>query len=381
MITLKAKYSKHDSNVEQILREAFEFKNKRAPIVINDVNYWMFGELNDNIPDEYFSSDPSIMFNYQIKKIKRHYDTHKDECYMGFLMPWFGTGVLASAFGTLVIYNKNMDPAVNMSIIKDPSEIKKLKMPDPYKDGQMPLVLKAIDYFKANCDLPIGVTDCQGPLTTALSIIGYENYIYWMYDYPDVIHELMDMVTEALIQWVKVQKKHAGASLESAGYIIGAKIPEGYGGVWISDDDAVLFNTDVYKKFVVPYNSKLLKAFGGGGIHYCGNSNQNIENYLNTEGLTCINNFNMDNIGNAVKMKNALAKNGIPYMACDFVPNDERMKPYYRELFEAIDQTGLIVISYVAPGISLCTGKYEANIRDQYELSLKVKKVIEGERS
>ena len=41
-------------------------------------------------------------------------------------------------------------------------------------------VIKTLEYFKDNCDLPRGVTDCQGPLTTALSVVGYDNYSYWL---------------------------------------------------------------------------------------------------------------------------------------------------------------------------------------------------------
>lgn len=376
MIKLRDAYKQRDMESEEKLKDAFEFRNKKAPVIINDVNYWLFGEIPEDIPDGYCDKSPEIMLNYQIKKIKRHYDSFSDDCYMGFLMPWFGTGVLASGFGTNVICNEKMDPAVDMSTISDPKEIMKLRMPDFYNDGLMPRVLNTIDYFKRNCDLPVGVTDCQGPLTTALSIIGYENFIYWMYDYPNEVHELMEKVTEALIEWVKVQKKHAGESLEKAGYIIGAKMPEGYGGVWIADDDSVIFGTDLYKEFVVPYNSKLLKAFGGGGIHYCGNSTQHIENFLSTDGLTCINNFNLDNIENAAAMKKGLEKKGIPYMVCDFVPDDSRMENYYSELFSRIPQEGLIVVSYVAPAISLNKGKYEAYRRDQLQLARKVKDII-----
>lgn len=308
MIRLKDVNKEHDMISEGKLKEAFQFKNKKAPIIINDVNYWLFGDKSDDIPDGYCGDNPEIMLNFQINKIKRHYENIKDDSYMGFLMPWYGTGVLASGFGTKVIFNDKMDPAVDKSIISEPADIDKLKMPDPYKDGLMPRVLKTIDYFKQNCDLHIGITDCQGPLTSALSIIGYENFVYWMYDYPEAIHELMNKITDALIQWVMVQKKHAGEKIEKAGYIIGAKMPEGYGGVWISDDDSVIFGESQYREFVVPYNSKLLKYFGGGGIHYCGNATQHINNFLETEGLTCINNFHLDNIESAFAMKKGLEK-------------------------------------------------------------------------
>jgi uroporphyrinogen decarboxylase-like protein len=380
MIKLKASLASHDEWAQAQLKEVFEFKNIKAKIIINDVNYWTFGELQENIPEDYYSDASSASMDYQVKKIKRHYANFPDDCYIGFLHPWFGTGVLASGFGTPIVFNYKQDPAVGLSTIETIEEVKKLELPDPHKDGIMPKVINAIKYYKEHCDLTVGVTDCQGPLTTALSIIGYDKFCYWMHDYPKVMHEFMEKVTEALIQWVKFQKNLSGIPMEGECYPLGVKLPDGYGGAWLSDDDAVIIGTDLYKEFVVPYNSKFLKAFGGGCIHYCGTATQHIENYCNTEGLTVINNFNIDNIGEAVKIKEALAAKRIPYMACDFAPTDQRLRPYYHELFQSIgNQAGLIVASYVAPEVELNKGKYEACHKDQLELGLRVNEIIKQE--
>ena len=381
MIKLKDQFKDHDSTTKEKLKEVFDFKNKKAAVVINDINYWTFGELLEDIPEYYYGSDPGVMMEYQIRKIKRHYDYYgTDDCHLGFLMPWYGTGVLASGFGVPIVKNYKSDPAVDISRIKDPQAIKKFAMPDPEKDGLMPQVLGTLAYFKENCDLPRGVTDCQGPLTTALSVIGYDNFSYWMYDYPNLIHELMDKVTEALIRWVRYQKKAADIPMESESYPLGVRMPDGYGGVWLADDDSVIIGTEHYREFVVPYNSRLLKAFGGGCIHYCGNSTQHIDNYLNTEGLTVVNNLNLDDIKAAAKMREALRKKGIAYMACDFIPTDTRMEPYYHELVEAMgDQAGLIIVGYVAPAVELEKGRYNESHRNQFELGKKVKNILDRE--
>lgn len=146
----------------------------------------------------------------------------------------------------------------------------------------------------------------------------------------------------------------------------------------MSDDDAVIIGTDLYKEFVVPYNSKFLKAFGGGCIHYCGTATQHIDNYLNTEGLTAINNLNLDNLAEAAKMKKNLSKKGILYMACDFIPNDTRIETYYNDLFDAMgNQEGLIVVAYVAPAIELEKGNYESSHREQLSLAKKASRKIQ----
>ena len=79
-------------------------------------------------------------------------------------------------------------------------------------------------------------------------------------------------------------------------------------------------------------------------------------------------------------MKKALSSKGIVYMACDFVPKDSRLVPYYKELFSAMgDQRGLIVVSYVAPAVELEKGRYAESTRGQFELGKKVKRIIDEE--
>jgi len=382
MLKLRGKYSEKDQKSLESIREVYSFENKVSPYVISDVNYWLFGDLPENIPDGYCGDDPDVMFQFQIKKTQEHYtnEAYKNDCYIGFLMPWFGTGVLASGFGAKIEFLHKMDPAVHMSEIARPEEIDLLAMPDPYKDGIMPRVLRQIDYFREHCDLPIGVTDCQGPLTTAFSIIGYENFSFWMYDCPDQIHKLMNLCTDALIAWVKLQKKHIGAGGEAPCYILGMRIPEDKGTVWISDDDSVIMPADLYREFVKPYNERVLLAFGGGGIHYCGNANQHLKNYMDTKGLTCIHNLHLDDFEHCTVARQACLDNGKVYYLCDFTPDDGRIDAYYDIVFRHIPQQGMIVAPYTAPAIALLKGKYEAVTRNRDIMGKYVQDVIERKR-
>lgn len=366
------KWGPRINKAEEKLSNTFRFNNKKAPVVIVDTNYWTFGDLLDDIPIDYYTN-PASAFRYQMDKIEQHFECFSDDAYIPFLHPWYGTGVLASAFGVKIICNEKADPAVDISTMQHPEEIDSLVLPVPGESGAMKIVTQIIDYFRAHTDLPIGFTDCQGPLSTAFQIAGYDKMCYWMYEDPDRIHKLMALVTDALIDWVKFQKERAGQPLQGASYPLSIKVPEGYGGVWLSDDDSVIMDADLYNEFVRPYNEKILMAFGGGCIHYCGNSTQNIDNYCNTKGLTAINNFNLDNIEAAAKIRRALREKGITYMACDFATSDSRMEDYYRELHKAMDgPEGLIIGAYIAPSIALEKGKYEATLRNVKRLSNKV---------
>ncbi len=370
------RYHQHSLSAEAAIRSAFEFQNQTAPYLIYDVNYWLFGDLPRNIPLDYCDEDPSSMIGYQDERIEQHMKTY-DDAYIPFLMPWYGTGVLASGFGVPIKFQDYMDPAVELPPINELAQLKDLRQPDPEKDGLMPRVLATIRTMRETTDLPVGVTDCQGPLTTALQIIGYDKMIYWMYDAPDKIHDLMQRVTDALIDWVRLQKLAAGQAIDDDAYVLGIKIPAGLGGVWISDDDNVIFGPDLYREFVVPYNSQVLKAFGGGCIHYCGNATQHVENYLQTEGLRGVHNLHLDNLDAAATMRAALAEKRIVYMACDFNVSDDYIEDYYETLFRKLGSKGLIVAVYIAPAITLADGQYGAGDRDRVTTGKAIQRAIE----
>jgi len=372
MENIQQKWQTRIRRAEAELASACKFSNKKVPVVIVDTNYWTFGDLSDEIPFDHYT-EPSSVFRYQIDKIERHFKNIPDDAYIPFMHPWYGTGVLASAFGVKIICNPKSDPAVDIPNMQHPEEIDLLTLPVPGESGAMPVVIKMMDYFMAHTDLPVVFTDCQGPLSTAFQIAGYDKMCYWMYEDPDRIHKLMSLVTDALIAWVRFQKERTGQSLTGDSYPLSVKLPAGYGGVWMSDDDSVIISADLYNEFVRPYNEKILTAFGGGCIHYCGNSTQNIENYCNTRGVTAINNFNLDDLEAAAKIRRALREKGIVYMACDFTPADRRIDDYYNELSKVMDgPEGLIVCSYIAPAIALDKGKYESIERDREDLSKRV---------
>lgn len=365
MINIYQKNSMRFQKSYEKIRNAYLQKNVKEPaIVISDVNCALSGEVPELIPDDYFDNFET-MCKFQIKKIDNHILRYRDD-YIPLLFPWFGTGVIPSAFGCKTIFNKKLDPAVEGTVLKQPQDIKKLTLPDPYKDGLMPKVLKCIDYMREYSDLPVSFTDCQGPLNIAICLCGVENLFIWMYEYPKYVHEIMEFCTEALIQWVKVQKKHTGSSLETGAYPHCLVLPEGFGGICISDDDLTILSPQLYEEFVVPYNSRVFKAFGGGTLHFCGSAMHQLENLLKIEGLTGVNNFCMGDFSQVVKMQE-LYKDKLAIMVCDFAPLN--IEQYYTNLINAIDFKGVILSPFILPECALIGNKYENISRDRDQVS------------
>jgi hypothetical protein len=135
-----------------------------------------------------------------------------------------------------------------------------------------------------------------------------------------------------------------------------------HGGVWFSDENAVLMSPKSYREFVVPYNSRILRAFGGGALHYCGNATHQAENFLKTEGLLAINTYTLYDLKAFKELKSKL-EGRIVVLACDFTPLE--YENYFAELLADISFRGLIVASAYSPMVCLLKGgKYEAVRRD-----------------
>lgn len=364
-----------DSRTEQArqrIHDAYSHKDTgEMPVLVMDVNYWVSGESPQLIPDDYFTS-PARMLEYQLAKIDRHLEWFQDD-YIPVLWPWYGTVVVPSAIGSTVLFQRGMDPAVEGRLLERPEEIRKLQPPNPLKDGLMLRVLETIRYFRQHSSLPVMFTDAQGPLNIALTLCGVENFFVWAREEPALAHQLMDYATEVLINWIRVQKQYAGQAANGGAFPHSILLPEGFGGVCISDDDCTVVSPRMYREFVVPYNSRVFKAFGGGTLHFCGSAKHQIDNFLATEGLTGINCFCMGDFQQVRAMQQKF-ESRLALMVCDFTPLD--IESYYRELLKDLRTRGTILATYPAAEFALEEGKYQIVSRDGAQLAQEAARVI-----
>lgn len=318
-----------------------------VPILVNTPAYFSFGSKDK--PQDYYTNLAS-MLAYQANGYETHLKRVNDD-YVPYFMPWFGTGVLASAFGAKVHVPDDPadDPAVLEPLIKTPADVARLRLPDPTRDGWMPRVLEAIDYAVANGDLPVGLTDMQGPLDTLGQMCGQSQLYQWMYSEPAMIHQLMDLVTEAFIDWVKVQKRHTGEPLEWSNGLQGAYSPGC--AVWESDDDLVLVDPGLYREFVVPYVSRIFKVFGSGSVHFCGNGVQHIASFKQIEHLKVINNSPLGNFVAFTQLQKALGGQVTIQIQDASAAEPES---YYPQLFAEIeDFRGLMLVTFVMDNVGM----------------------------
>lgn len=126
--------------------------------------------------------------------------------------------------------------------------------------------------------------DLQGPMDICEVLLGSDLF-YDLVDEPDLILEFLNLITETYIAFMKKwMKLYPPKGEYSAHWGLLQK-----GHVMLRDDSAMNMSPDFFVKFIKPYDSRILKEFGGGAIHFCGRGDHYIESLSSMEGLYAIN--------------------------------------------------------------------------------------------
>jgi len=140
-------------------------------------------------------------------------------------------------------------------------------------------------YPKCKKSIMLFHPDFQGPFDVAELIWGADIYLA-MYDEPELVHSLLDVITESYISLMKKLKLYLN---DDDGDFHGHWNALASGHVLIRDDSAVNLSADMYKEFVQPYDEKILKAFDKGTIHFCGRADQWVLEMAKSESLSALN--------------------------------------------------------------------------------------------
>lgn len=317
------------------------------PVMAHTPCYFGFG--CKPMPPEYWH-DPSVMLAFQQDGYEKHLRSVQDDV-VPYFMPWFGTGVLASAFGCGMreASGNGDDPAVVPCAVTKVEEIARMKRPVAGRDGWMPRVLRFMEYAAEHGEMPVGYTDLNSPLCTAAQIVGYDNLFCWMYEEPEAVEDLLSIITEAFIEWVKMQREITGDELGQSNGLQGVWTPKG--GVWMSDDDLVSVSPWLYEQFILKHYARIFAEFGGGHLHYCGVGTHQIENFLKMQHLTAINNSPMGN-AQAFEKLAASCAGRFALEIQDAAPKTP--ETYYRRLFKGLkSMTGIMVATFVEDTLAM----------------------------
>lgn len=146
-----------------------------------------------------------------------------------------GTPWLTPATDDPQVFGKILDKAEN-------TNMQTWALPDAFK--------KEWDQRKQDGKtLPLLGTGSRGPATILTSILNAETLFYWVYDYPELIQRLRDILAQKMVELNLVLRQFSGN--ENLGW-------------WITDDNSALFNKRLYKEYCVPVLERVLSAMAPG---------------------------------------------------------------------------------------------------------------------
>jgi len=121
--------------------------------------------------------------------------------------------VETEAVGSVLTYRTTNYPIVKSYALSQCSKLDSLSIPDPYKAGRMPELLKAATILRNEIGDDVLVVGCVlGPMTLAIQLFGIEKALYLAIDNPESFTRLLDFSEEVVIRFGKEQIE-AGAHL------------------------------------------------------------------------------------------------------------------------------------------------------------------------
>lgn len=104
--------------------------------------------------------------------------------------------VEAEALGSTVVFPEDNYPYVAEARIRDFSDLERLSIPDPKRDGRMPEIIKALKIMKtaAEGEIPV-VAHVTGPMTLLSRIMDIEKMLYMIVDSPARFKDMLEFCT------------------------------------------------------------------------------------------------------------------------------------------------------------------------------------------
>ncbi len=206
----------------------------------------------------------------------------------------YGTGILSSIFGAPLFVmprHNNTLPTTKALDIERMGELIENGIPN-LRCSLGERTLAAGEFFaevvekypKIKKYVEIYHPDLQGPADILELLFGSEMY-YEIYDNPDNIHAMLQLITDTYVAFTEEWRKIFPEVKEISAHWDYTKFK---GSVLLRDVSAMNFSPELYDEFAFPYDSYLLKKYGG-AVHFCGKGDHYIERLCEAEGLTAIN--------------------------------------------------------------------------------------------
>ena len=204
-----------------------------------------------------------------------------------FIVPWYGIGTVAGAFGADYIWKEKQAPAIRpvFSSVKEALQYKSVPVSQTHIGRH---TLEMNDYFlnKTGGRVSMSLTDTQSPLNIACNIVQMSSFFIEMLDNPQAVNTLLNRLAELLVEFTQEQIKHIGDALVWPGHgYCSCRCFEGLG---MSDDNALMISGRQYLDLVASAVELAGEPFGGSAFHCCGNWTDKIEAVKKITGLRMV---------------------------------------------------------------------------------------------
>ena len=201
-----------------------------------------------------------------------------------FLEPWYGIGTVASAFGGDYIWHEGNAPALKSRF----SSIDEVLAFEPKEIAATNIgryTLEMIEYFmnQTKGRIPISLTDTQSPLNMVGHLYPLDQFFMDLMMEPEKVMQLLDVLAGLSIRFNQEQIKLIGDALASPGH--GFASSTKWGGLGMSDDNAIMISPDQYLELAAPSVAKICNLMGGPVFHSCGDWSGWVDAVLQINGL------------------------------------------------------------------------------------------------
>ena len=207
----------------------------------------------------------------------------------------YGTSILPSLFGVrLFIMERDLDTLPTSVPLHDLDAIRRLidrGVPDLHQSlgartFEMGKRFAAIKerYPRIGKYVQVYHPDLQGAMDVCEVIWGSRLFAD-VIEYPDLVKSFLDLVCGTYIAFLREWHGIVPAPMDGYGFHWGLFHK---GRIMLRTDSAMNFSPKMFDEFIRPYEQRLLDAFGGGGIHFCGRGDHYIESMSAMRGISSV---------------------------------------------------------------------------------------------
>lgn len=175
------------------------------------------------------------------------------------------TSTLAEAMGSKLHFPEDDAPYLEVPVVQSPEDIDKVRIPDPEKDGRLPVYLRALEI----CNREVGDQVFVGcvfaaPFTTGAALRGTEDFIKETYKNRQLVNKLMELAKEGAFRMIDAILARGGVPVMVEPVASGS-----------------LISPVQFEKLVLPHLQEIVNYAHSKGspivLHICGKTSQVIE--------------------------------------------------------------------------------------------------------